>query len=126
MRLALRLVAVFAALGVAALAAIAVAIATLDVDTLLGPLRERVKALTGRELAIGAVDVQVSLVPRIVLSDVALANAPWGKAADLATVRRAEVRIELRPLLSRRIDIVEVVLAGPAIALETDAHGVGN
>jgi uncharacterized protein involved in outer membrane biogenesis len=126
MRVALRVAGAVVALIVVALGAIAVAVATIDVDALIGPLRERVKAATGRELAIGGIDVRVSPVPRIVLSDLALANAPWGKAPHFATVKRAEAQIALRPLLSRRVEIVELALFEPVVALEADARGGGN
>ncbi|MFO1323776.1 MAG: AsmA family protein [Burkholderiales bacterium] len=119
----LGLVAVLAIVAVG----LAVAISTFDVDTLIGPLKDRVKAATGRDLAIrGGARIALSLSPRVVVNDVALSNAPWGQAKELATAKRLEFELALLPLLSRRVELKEVALVEPVIALETDPQGRKN
>jgi len=118
-----------AAGGLVALALIGVAIvvATLDPIRFVAPLTARVKAATGRDLAVqGPVQFKVSLTPKVVLSDVAFENAPWSKTRRMLTAKRVEVQIALLPLLSRRFDVIEFVLVEPVITLETDAGGRGN
>jgi uncharacterized protein involved in outer membrane biogenesis len=123
----------FIILGIAAgltaiiLLAVAIAVATFDPRTLAAPVQARVKVATGRELTIaGPIDLKVSLEPRIVVSDVSLGNALWGKTPDMVRVRRVEARVALLPLISRRFEVVELALVEPVIALETDAQGRGN
>ena len=105
---------------------VAIAVLTVDVNEFVGPLQARVKAATGRDLGIGHVGIGIGLVPRIVADDVRFANAPWGREPQMATVKRVEAEVALLPLLSRRVEIVELKLVDPVIALETDAHGKGN
>ena len=105
----------------------AIAIKTLDPNRFVAPLAARVKAATGRELAVrGPIDVKVSLTPKVVLPEVAFENAPWSKTRQMLTAKRVEVQIALLPLLSRRFEVIEFVLIEPVITLETDAGGRGN
>ncbi len=127
MRAVWKILAGIAAVLVVVAIGIVVAVSTVDVNALIGPVRERVKAATGRELTVrGGASLALSLQPKVVLNDVALGNASWGSAKDMMTVRRLELKVALWPLLSRRFELVEVVLVGPAIDLETDAKGGKN
>ena len=106
---------------------IVIAISTIDVNTLVGPVKDRVKAATGRELTIGGGSkLTLSLQPKLLLKDVALSNAPWGSAPKLLTAQRLEVEFALVPLLSRRFELIEVALVGPVISLEIDSNGGKN
>ena len=126
-RTAFLILAVAGGLTALVLIAVAVVLATVDVHTLMAPVQARVKAATGRDLTIaGAIDMSLSLEPKIVVQDVTLGNAPWGKAPALLHARRVEARVALLPLLSKRFEVVELVLDDPVIALETDAQGRGN
>src|SRR5437762_728697 len=118
-----------AAAGVIALilVAAAIAIATVDLHTLIGPVQARVKSTTGRDLAInGPIGLKLSLEPKIVLADVTFGNASGSKIADMVRAKRVDVRIALLPLLSRRFEVVELTLTDPVIVLETDAQGRAN
>ena len=126
-RVALIILGIAAGLTALVLLAVAVAVATFDPRTLVGPVQARVKAATGRELTIaGPIDLKLSLEPRIVVSDVSLGNAPWGSAPQMVRARRVEAHVALLPLISRRFEVVELALVEPVIALETDAQGRGN
>lgn len=108
-------------------AGIVVAISMIDVDTLVGPVKDRLRAMTGRELTVGGgSSLALSLQPKLVLKDVALSNAPWGSAPTLLTAQRLQVEFALLPLLSRRFDLIQVELVGPVISLEADAKGRKN
>jgi hypothetical protein len=118
-----------AAAGLVALLLIGVAIvvATLDPNRFVAPLAARVKAVTGRELAVQEpIEFKVSLTPKIVLSDVAFENAPWSKTRQMLTAKHVEAQIALLPLLSRRFEVIDFILVEPVITLETDAKGRGN
>jgi len=127
MRTAWKILAVAGALAFLLLAGTFVALSTLDLDAFIGPVKDRVKAATGRELSIrGGVRLALSMQPRVVLTDVALGNAPWATAKELVTAERLELELALLPLLSHRFELTEVTLVGPVVALETDAKGQRN
>src|SRR5215472_12572601 len=115
--------------GVVALLLIAVAIAVraVDVNDFIRPLQQRVKDATGRDLTIrGGIDLKLGLTPSLVIDDVSLSNASWGKQPQMITARKIEAEIALLPLLSKRFEIVRFKLVAPTIALETDASGRSN
>src|SRR5215831_13510578 len=115
--------------GVVALLLIAVAIAvrSVDVNEFIRPLQQRVKDATGRDLAIrGGIDLKLGLTPSLVIDDVSLSNASWGKQPQMVTAKKIEAEIALLPLLKKRFEIVRFKLIEPTIALETDASGRAN
>ena len=127
MRTAWKALAVVGALALLLVAGAYVALSTLDLNAFIGPVKDRVKALTGRELTIrGDARLALSLHPRLVLTDVALGNAPWATPKEMVTAERLELELALIPLLSRRFELTEVALVGPVVALETDAKGQRN
>lgn len=127
MRIFLRILAVAVGIVVVLLIAVAIAVSTIDVNSFVGPIQARVKQETGRDLAIrGGVDLKLSLEPKLVVSDVTLGNAPWGKAPAMITAKRVEAQVALLPLLQRRFEIIRFSLIEPTIALETDAQGQHN
>jgi uncharacterized protein involved in outer membrane biogenesis len=104
-----------------------VIVSTIDVAALIGPIQTRVKAATGRDLAVrGGGRIALSLHPKVVLSDVTLSNAPWATTPQMLTAQRLELELALLPLLSRRLELIEFALVGPVIALETNAKGEKN
>lgn len=114
----LAVVLVTAAIGVAT---------TLGREALIPPVAARVKAATGRELTVaGEARVALALPPRVVLTDVALSNAPWASAPRMIEAQRLELTVELLPLLSRQFELSRIELVGPRIALETDGAGRKN
>jgi uncharacterized protein involved in outer membrane biogenesis len=106
---------------------VAIAIATVDPKRVVAPLAARVKADTGRALAVqGPIEFKLSLEPKVVLPNVTFENAPWSKTRDMIAAKRIEAQIALLPLLSRRFEVVQFTLIDPVITLETDASGRGN
>ncbi|HEY5862172.1 MAG TPA: AsmA family protein [Casimicrobiaceae bacterium] len=126
-RTALLILAIAGGLTALVLIAVAIAIATVDPKTLVGPVQARVKAETGRDLVFGGpIDLRLSLEPKLIASDVTLSNAPGARSPLMAQVKRVEVQVALLPLLQRRFEVVEVALVEPTIMLETDAQGRAN
>jgi AsmA family protein len=113
---------------VAALAAIVLLIGVLfDWNWLKGPLENLVSARLGREFQIaGDLDVDLSLHPRITLTDVRLANPPWASDEPMLVVPRAEAVIDLPALVKGEIRLPEVSLSGPSLRLETRPDGPPN
>ena len=102
-------------------------LSTMAFDDLVALLKDEVKAATGRDLIVaGPIDLQLSLRPSVDLQDVRFANAGWGSRADMVTIRRLQVEVDLLPLLTGDIIVNRLVLEAPDILLETNAEGTGN
>ncbi len=99
----------------------------IPVESVKAQLVTRVKAATGRDLRIDG-PVSLSVVPSLALdaSNVTFANAPGAASKDMATLGRLQVKLKLLPLLSRDVEIDQLVLVDPVIALEIDKQGKPN
>jgi hypothetical protein len=127
MRVFWRTLAVLGGVVLLLLIAVAVAIRSVDINEFIGPLQQRVKEATGRDLTVrGGIDLKLGLEPKLVINDVSLGNATWGKQPQMLTAKQLEAQIELLPLLRKRFEIVRFNLVEPSIALETDSKGNGN
>jgi uncharacterized protein involved in outer membrane biogenesis len=86
--------------------------------------RRAVELALGREVQIdGRLDVEIGAAPLIRLSGVRIDNPAWAESPTLADIARAEVRIELLPLLRGALVLPLVALQGATVALETGADG---
>jgi AsmA protein len=121
-------------LGLSALGAIVLAgaaAAALMVYTPVDLVRDRlvreVKAKTGRDLVIGA-KPNVSFWPNLAVSlgNVSLSNPPGMSGPPLITMQRLDATIQLWPLLQRRVQVDQLVLQSPRIALTVDGQGRRN
>jgi AsmA family protein len=127
MRLFWRILGAFGGLLLLLIMAVAIAVRTTDVNDFIAPIQKRVKDATGRDLLIrGGIDFKLGLEPELVIDDVTLGNAAWGKSAQMLTAKRVEAQVKLLPLLQRHFEIVRFKLIDPVISLETDAGGKGN
>jgi uncharacterized protein involved in outer membrane biogenesis len=126
-RTALLILAVAGGLVALVLIGVAIALATVDVQRLKGPLTARLAAATGRTVTItGPLALDLSLTPTLRADGVSLGNASWGSVPVMVQARQVEAQVALLPLLQRRFDIVRVTLVEPQITLETNRQGVGN
>ena len=127
MRIFWRTLSVLGGLVLLLLVAVAIAVRTVDVKEFIGPIQQRVKDATGRELNVrGGIDLKLGLEPKLVLDDVTLSNAPWSKDAQMLSAKHIEAQIALLPLLSKRFEVTSFKLIEPTITLETDPSGRGN
>ncbi|MBI5521400.1 MAG: AsmA family protein [Desulfarculus sp.] len=101
---------------------------THDYNELKPRLAQAVKEATGRELVLaGPLGLRVSFHPRLVLEDISLANPAWASRPHMASLRRAEIEVELWPLLRRRQLVVErLTLEGVELWVESNASGNTN
>jgi AsmA protein len=99
----------------------------ISTDTYKVELITKVKEATGRDLRIDG-KVSFSLLPSLALeaNDVTFANAPGAASKDMAKLAKLQVQLKLWPLLSRRVEVDELVLVNPVIALEVDKQGRPN
>ena len=86
-----------------------------------------VREATGRELTIAG-PVRLGFFPKIAVSagQVSLSNAAWAKNSQMASLEKVALEISFLPLLSRRIEVSSIQLAGLTLNLETNAKGNGN
>lgn len=106
---------------------VALFIAFFDWNLLREPIARRVTSATGRSFAInGDLKVHLSLQPRIVANDVVLGNAAWSSEPVMAEVKRIDFRIDLRKLLAGQVDLPEITVSQPRIALEVSRIGQVN
>ena len=113
-----------------ALAVLALAIIVLlvlwDWNWFKGPIERQVEARTGRDFEIGGnLDVDLGWVPVITAEDLSFGNADWASTPVMATTRKLELAIAIKPLLRGRVLIPDIRLAAPRLNLERGAKG-GN
>jgi len=109
------------------LIAVAIVVATVDVNQFAEPLAARLRTATGRQVVIGGpIGLHLSLEPTLRVDNVALGNASWGRTPAMIRARRVEAQVALLPLLHKRFEIVRVTLVDPIINLETNHQGRGN
>ncbi len=88
---------------------------------------QRVKEVTGRDLAInGNIRVAVLPAPALVVSDVSLANSDGATAPHMVTLKSAEIRLALAPLLAGQVKVETLKLIEPVIYLERLSDGSAN
>ncbi len=115
----------------ALIAALLIGIAYLS--TLISPAKLtqmlvlEVREATGRELTIAG-PVRLGFFPKIAVSaeQVSLSNAAWAKKLQMASLEKVALEISLLPLMSGRIEVNSIQLAGLVLNLETNAKGDGN
>lgn len=92
-----------------------------------GLIAQKVKAATGRDLAIDG-DISLSLLPMpsVSVAGIKFSNAPGGSTPDMLTLEKARVKVALMPLLGGNIEISEIVLEKPVIVLEKFKDGSAN
>ena len=114
-------------LVVFAVVAVVVVVATFDPNSYKPQIVAAVRSATGRELKIGGrIGLSISLQPTLEVSDVSFSNPPGFSRPQMAMLHKLELQLALVPLLSRQIQIVQLVLGQPDILLETDAKGQPN
>lgn len=114
-------------LAVLLVAAAALAPFLVPVERYRALIEARVQKETGRAFQIRG-PMKLSVLPnlRLELNDVHLGNRPGGRAPEMASLKRLDLGVALRPLLDRRIEVQKIILVEPRIALEVDRNGAPN
>lgn len=118
-------------LVVAACVAFAIALVavvkTIDVQQYRMLVTDLLHAATGRNVEVrGDFQLALSFSPRIVATDVAMANVPGARRPELLKVARIEAEIGLFALLRREVEVLNLTLVEPDLALDIDESGRGN
>ena len=103
------------------------AASTVDPVQLTKLLSSSVKTATGRDLKITG-PVSLSFFPGISVAaeGLSLSNASWAPDSKMLTLRRIDVSIKTLPLLSKRIEVDSVKLAGLELFLQKNGTGKAN
>jgi AsmA protein len=118
---------IIAAGAVAAVAALAAVPFLIPLDTYKPSIERAASAALGRQVQIrGPLGLSVYPQIGISLSDVSIANAPGARHPQMVEVGSVVVGARLMPLLSRRLEITEVVLQRPVIHLQKNRDGAAN
>jgi AsmA protein len=90
-------------------------------------IQNQVKKQTGRELTIAG-DLSPSVFPwaGISIGEISLANADGFGDQSFASIRGADVKVKLLPLLKREINVRTVQLSGLQVDLQRTADGTTN
>lgn len=99
-----------------------------DWNWLKGPLQRSVESRTGRPFLIqGDLDVDLGRITTVSGQQLSFGNADWSKHPTMARADRAELEIELMPLLFQwDLRIRELRLSKPDLRLEKGPDGTGN
>lgn len=93
----------------------------------LRPMVERWLAReTGRSIAIGQLQVDWGLRTRVVVGDLKLGNAPWGRAQRMVELGSLSAEVVLSSLLTGKPRYERLAIKGLAIVLERGPGHVGN
>ena len=115
------------ALVVLALGAALIAPFVVDLNDYRDEIAQRLKAATGRDIAIdGTIDLALLPVPTVKVNGVRVANLAGASAPNLLRLGAAEARIALMPLLRGEVRVESLTLVSPTLELETLADGRVN
>jgi uncharacterized protein involved in outer membrane biogenesis len=102
-------------------------LASYDFNKFKPQISDLAKQHTGRELTLGGdIELAISLVPTLVVNDVAFENASWGSRPQMAQVKRAEVQIAVLPLLRGTVHVNRLTVVNPDFLIEVDKSGKSN
>lgn len=108
------------------IAALVIAVLTVDVNRFKPEIVAAVENATGRKLEI-AQDMKLSLWPLgVSVKQVRFANAAWGSRPQMATVGEFTAQVDLFALIGQQIKIDRLVLADVDLLLEKNRQGQAN
>ncbi len=109
------------------LAGLIIMISTLNLSDYLVKIQDIVSTKTGRQLSFNEdAKVSLGLTTKIKLNDVTFANAEGLKKPHMFVAQSIEAKIEVKPLLKKKIVIKQLVLKKASILLEKDQEDHWN
>lgn len=120
-------------LGALAVLIVVIVVAAIALPMVIDPndykpqITAAVKDKTGRDLSIDG-DLELSVFPWIGvdIGKIALSNAPGFGTQNFAEIEQAKVKVKLLPLISKKIEISQVVLKGLSLNLAKNPKGIAN
>jgi uncharacterized protein involved in outer membrane biogenesis len=106
--------------------ALVVFVAVFDWNWFRGPLERYLTESSGRQVTIGVLDVELARAPRIVLTDIAIDNAPWAGDAPLVVLRELILSVSVPSLFTDQIVLPRLSLTDGQLNLVRDKDGRAN
>ncbi len=116
-------IVIFFALDAALIAALPKIV---PMDKVAAFLQDQVREKTGRDLAFSGVNFSIWPNLGVELNQATLSNPAWAQQKNMVSLGKAEVALELLPLLDHHIVVKKFILNEPEIYLETAADGRQN
>ena len=94
-------------------------VATFDANNYKSEIIEQVEKATGRDFTIDG-DINLSIFPWVGLqvNDVALGNDKAFKAAQFASIKQLDIRVNVLPLIKQEVEVNTIRLHGLDVSLE--------
>ena len=109
------------------IATVYVVLHTYDYNKLKPLVARMVEEATGRKLSLsGEVNLEIGLMPTLVVTNIALANVSWGSQPQMVEIEKLQAQVRLLPLLQKDVEVKQIGLFGVKVLLETDANGQDN
>jgi len=109
------------------IATVYVVLNTYDYNKLKPLVARMVEEATGRKLSLsGEVNLEIGLMPTLVVTNIALANASWGSQPQMIEIEKLQAQVRLLPLLHKDVEVNQIGLFGVKVLLETEANGQDN
>lgn len=107
--------------------AVYVVLKTYDYNKLKPLVARMVEEATGRKLSLGGeVNFEIGLMTTLVVTNIALANVPWGSQAQMIEIERLQAQVRLLPLLFKDVEVKQIGLFGVKMLLETGYDAQSN
>ncbi len=121
------LLKIFAGLLLLIVIAVAGFLYTFDANDYKEELADIAETMTGRPIGIAG-DIDISLYPwiGIRIEQLTVENPPGFSKATFATIGEFDVKIEIMPLLEKRLNVEKLVLRRAVINFESNAAGESN
>jgi uncharacterized protein involved in outer membrane biogenesis len=87
---------------------------------------DRFSGFSGKKTTIGKISIDWGSTSHVRLTDVAIANASWGKAPQMVKAEEIDFDIRLWPLLHGEIELPQLSLRKPEIRLESNDKDQSN
>ncbi len=114
-------------LPVLAIIAILLFLSTADLTQHRDFIADNISKIAGRGLSLnGELELNISSISSIVVTDIVLANAAWASTPEMLSIHRIEASIELPSLLRGDIHIPRFHLQGVKALMETNSSGLSN
>ena len=101
-------------------------VAIFDWNWFRGPLERYLSDSTGRPVTVGYLDVELARAPRIIISDIAIANTEWAGDGPLGILRELMFSVSVPSLFTNQIVLPHVRLTEGEVNLVRDKDGRAN
>lgn len=90
-------------------------------------IEQKASQAMGRKITLnGPIHIKLGWQPIIRIEKITIANAPWSKGTNAATINQVVLQLDFRSILHRKIYLTHVTINGATIKLEKNKQGQYN